>query len=90
MSAWQHAGLVQDVDDLAGQALQLVVKVVRQVVDALVRALDPAADFRQVLGVLHPDLVELATNLAQEFLEFLLERRPALEMVEVGLALLTL
>ncbi len=54
----------------------------REVVDALVRALDAAADFGQVLGVLDADLVELAANLPQQFLEFLLERRLALEVVE--------
>ena len=73
---------MQDVDDLAGQALEFVVEIVREVIDALVRALDAAADFSEVLGVLEPYLVELAANLAQEFFQLLLERGPALEVVE--------
>ena len=61
---WVHRGstpgLVQDVDDLAGQALEFVVEVVGEMVDALVRAFDPAADFGEVLGLLAAELVELA------------------------------
>ena len=54
----------------------------REVVDALVRALDSAADLGEVLGVLDADLVELAANLAQEFFQLLLKRGAALEVVE--------
>ena len=82
VSPRQHAGLVQDVDDFAGQTLELVVEVVCEVVDTLVRTLDAGADFGQVLGMLDTDLVELAANLAQEFFQLLLERRPALEVIE--------
>ncbi len=73
---------MQDVDDLPRQALELVVQVVREMVDALVRALHPEADLGQVLGVLDPDLVEFAANLAQKFFQLLLERRPPLEVVK--------
>jgi hypothetical protein len=78
----EDAGLVEDVDDFAGEALELVVEVVGEVIDALVGAFDAAADFGEVLGLLEAELVELGAQLAQEFFEFLLERGAALEVVD--------
>jgi hypothetical protein len=78
----QHAGLVEEIDDFAGEALEFVVEVVGEVVDALVGAFDAEADFVEVLGLLVADLVELGAELAQEFLEFLFERRAPLEVVD--------
>ena len=82
MRAGRDAGLVEEIDDLARQALELVVEVVGEEVDALVRALDAAADLGKVRRLLVADLVELRADLAQEFLELLLERRLALEVVD--------
>jgi hypothetical protein len=82
VSSRQDAGLVEDVDDFAGEALEFVVEVEREVVDALVRAFDAVADFGEVLGLFVAELVEFRAQLAQEFLEFLLERGPPFEMVE--------
>lgn len=78
----EDSGLVEDVDDFAGEALELVVEVVGEMVDALVGALDAAADLGEVLGVLEAELVELGADLAQEFFEFLLEGGAALEVVD--------
>ena len=82
MGAGGDARFVQEIDDLAGQALQLVVEVVGEEVDALVGALDPAADLGEMGGLLVAQLVELGADLAQQFLEFLLERGLALEVVD--------
>jgi hypothetical protein len=73
---------VEEVDDLAGEALEFVVEVVGEVVDPLVRAFHTEPDFAEVLGLLVADLVELGAQLAQEFFQFLLERRAALEVVD--------
>ncbi len=78
----QHAGLVQDVDDLPGQPLQLVVEVVREVVDPLVRAFDPPAHLGDMLGLLDAELVELGADLPHELFQLLFEGRPALEVIE--------
>ena len=64
---------MEDVDDLAGEALQLVVEVMGKVIDALVGALDPAAHLGEMLGLLVAELVELGPELAQQFFEFLLK-----------------
>jgi hypothetical protein len=61
----ENAGFVQDVHDFARQALELVVEVVREVIDPLVRALDPDTDLGEVLGLLVAELVELGAQLAQ-------------------------
>jgi hypothetical protein len=82
MRAGRDAGLVEEIDDLARQALELVVEVVGEEVDALVRALDAAAHLGEMRGLLVPELVELRADLAQEFLKLLLERRLALEVVD--------
>ncbi len=61
----QDAGLVEEVDDFAGEALEFVVEVVGEEVDALVGALDAGADFGEVGGLLVAELVELGADLAQ-------------------------
>jgi hypothetical protein len=73
---------VQQIDNLAGEALEFVVEIVGEVIDALVRAIDTSADFGEVLGLFMARLVHLGPELAQQFLEFLLERRPPLEVVD--------
>ena len=65
-----------------GQALQLVVQVVGQQVDALVRALDAPAHFAQVGRLLVAQLVQLRADLAQQLLQLLFQRRLALEVVD--------
>ena len=39
---------MQEVDDLAGQPLEFVVEIVGEKIDALVRALDPAANLGEI------------------------------------------
>ena len=74
LSGWgEDAGFVEEIDDFAGEALEFVVQVVGEVVDALVGAFDAEADFVEVFGLFVADLVELGAQLAQEFFEFLLE-----------------
>ena len=73
---------MEEIDDFAGEALEFVVEIVGEEIDALMGALDAAADFGEVLGLLVAQLVELGAELAQQFFEFLLERGPALEVVD--------
>jgi hypothetical protein len=73
---------VEEIDDVAGQALEFVVEIVGEMIDALVGALDPAADFGEVFRLLVTQLVELGPELAQQFFEFLFQRRTPLEMVD--------
>jgi hypothetical protein len=73
---------VEEVDDFAGEALEFVVEVVGEEIDALVGALDAAANLGEVLGLFLADLVEFGAELAQEFFEFLLEGRTSLEVVD--------
>jgi hypothetical protein len=78
----EDAGFVEDVDDFAGETLEFVVEVVGEEVDALVGALDAAADLGEVFGLLVAQLVEFRAELAEEFLEFLFERGAAFEVVD--------
>jgi hypothetical protein len=78
----EDAGFVQQIDDLAGEPLEFVVEVVGEKIDALMRALDPSADFAEMFGLLVADLVELGPELAQQFFQLLFERRTPLEMVD--------
>jgi hypothetical protein len=73
---------VEQIDNLAGQALEFVIEVMGEKIDALVRALDPAADFGEMFGLFAADLVELGAELAQQFFQFLFERGTPLEMVD--------
>ena len=82
ISSLDDAGFVEEVDDLAGEALELVVEVVGEEIDPLVRALDAAANFGEVFGLLVAQLVEFDPRLAQKFFELLFERGTALEMVD--------
>jgi hypothetical protein len=78
----EDAGFVEEVDDFAGEALEFVVEVVGEQIDALVRALDAVANFGEVLGLFVADLVEFRSELAEQFFEFLFQRGAALEMVD--------
>jgi hypothetical protein len=82
MLARGDSGLVQQVDDFAGEPLELVVEVVGEEIDALVGALDAAPHFVEMGGLLMPVLVELLAHLAEELLELLIERGLALEVVD--------
>ncbi len=73
---------MEEIDDLAGQALELVVEVVGEEIDTLMRALDPAAHFGEMLRLLVTHLVEFGAELAKQFFEFLFERGPAFEVVD--------
>ncbi len=73
---------MEDVDDFAGKALEFVVEVVGEVVDALVGAFDAETDFGEVFGLLDAELVEFGTELAEELFEFLLERGATLEVID--------
>jgi hypothetical protein len=73
---------VEEVDDFAGEALEFVVEIVGEEIDALMSALDAAADFGEVLALLVAELIELGAELAQQLFEFLLEGGAALEVVD--------
>jgi hypothetical protein len=73
---------MQQIDDLAGEPLEFVVEIVGEKIDPLVRALDPAAHFGEMFRLFVAQLVELGPELAQQFFEFLFQRRPPLEMVD--------
>jgi hypothetical protein len=81
-SVGQDAGFVEEVDDFSGEALEFVVEVVGEMVDALVGAFDAGADFAEMLRLLVADLVEFRAELPEQFLEFLFERGAALEVVD--------
>ncbi len=81
-SAGDDSGFVEEIHDLAGESLELVVEVVREKIDALVRALDPRADLGQVLGLLVAQLVQFRPELAQQLFEFLFQGGTALEVID--------
>ncbi len=82
VGARRDAGFVEEIDDFPGQAPEFVVEVVGQKIDALVCALDAPAHLGEMRRLLVAELVELRTDLAQQFFEFLLERGLALEVVD--------
>jgi len=73
---------VEQVDDLAGEALQLVVQIVGEEIDALMGALHAGAHLGQMFRLLVAQLVQLGPQLAQQFLQLLFQRRTPLEMVD--------
>ncbi len=76
------SGFVEEVDDFAGEALEFVVEVVGEEIDALVGAFDAGADFGEMFGLFVTELVEFSPKLAEELFEFLFERGAALEVVD--------
>ena len=73
---------MEKIDDFAGQALEFVVEIVGEKIDALVGALDPAADLGDMFRLLVAQLVEFRAELAQQFFELLFERGTAFEVID--------
>lgn len=73
---------MQQIDNFCRQPLQLVIEIVRQKIDALVRALHPRPDFGKMRRLLVPQLIQLGPDLAQQLLQLLFQRRTPLEMVD--------
>ena len=64
---------MEEIDDFAGQALEFVIEIVGEEIDALMRALHPAADLDQMLGLFVAHLIQFGAKLAQQFFELLFE-----------------
>jgi hypothetical protein len=76
------AGFVEEIDDFGGEALELVIEVMGKEIDALVGAFDAAAHEREIFRLLMAQLVEFRAELLEEFLQLLLERGAALEVID--------